>query len=195
MFKENKSEDAALVKRAQNGDLEAQEALIVKYMWLARSKARNYFLEGGTQDDLMQEGLLGLWKAIKDYDETKNDSFMSFASMCIVSRITDTLRTQTRQKNKTLNEAVSLSELGDSCVKDYGNDPIANYIVRDGTESFYEIIEQICTEEQIKVLKLYLEGYTYAEIASMTGLSSKKVDNVLLAIKKKIKQNKELFAQ
>lgn len=195
MFKENKSEDAALVKRAQNGDLEAQEALIVKYMWLARSKARNYFLEGGTQDDLMQEGLLGLWKAIKDYDETKNDSFMSFASMCIVSRITDTLRTQTRQKNKMLNEAVSLSELGDSCVKDYGNDPISNYIVRDGTESFYEIIEQICTEEQIKVLKLYLEGYTYAEIASMTGLSSKKVDNVLLAIKKKIKQNKELFAQ
>lgn len=195
MFKENKSEDAALVKRAQNGDLEAQEALIVKYMWLARSKARNYFLEGGTQDDLMQEGLLGLWKAIKDYDETKNDSFMSFASMCIVSRITDTLRTQTRQKNKTLNEAVSLSELGDSCVKDYGNDPISDYIVRDGTESFYEIIEQICTEEQIKVLKLYLEGYTYAEIASMTGLSSKKVDNVLLAIKKKIKQNKELFAQ
>ena len=164
-------------------------------MWLARSKARNYFLEGGTQDDLMQEGLLGLWKAIKDYDETKNDSFMSFASMCIVSRITDTLRTQTRQKNKTLNEAVSLSELGDSCVKDYGNDPISDYIVRDGTESFYEIIEQICTEEQIKVLKLYLEGYTYAEIASMTGLSSKKVDNVLLAIKKKIKQNKELFAQ
>ncbi len=195
MFKENKSEDAALVKRAQSGDLEAQEALIVKYMWLARSKARNYFLEGGTQDDLMQEGLLGLWKAIKDYDETKNDSFMSFASMCIVSRITDTLRTQTRQKNKTLNEAVSLSELGDSCVKDYGNDPISDYIVRDGTESFYEIIEQICTEEQIKVLKLYLEGYTYAEIASMTGLSSKKVDNVLLAIKKKIKQNKELFAQ
>ena len=195
MFKENKSEDAALVKRAQSGDLEAQEALIVKYMWLARSKARNYFLEGGTQDDLMQEGLLGLWKAIKDYDETKNDSFMSFASMCIVSRITDILRTQTRQKNKTLNEAVSLSELGDSCVKDYGNDPISDYIVRDGTESFYEIIEKMCTEEQIKVLKLYLEGYTYAEIASMTGLSSKKVDNVLLAIKKKIKQNKELFAQ
>ena len=191
----DKNADLELVKKAQSGDLQAQEAIITRYVWLARSKARNYFLEGGTQEDLVQEGLMGIWKAIRDFDEEKNDSFFGFASMCIASQIKDALRTSNRGKHKYLNEAVSLTTFDDNVPHEYVVDPIHNYIEKEGKDNFYRKIESICTKQQIDVLKYYFEGYTYGEIAKINGITSKKVDNILLAIKTKIKKNKDLFIE
>lgn len=185
--------DLELVKKAQNGDIEAQEALLVRYAWIARSKARNYFLEGGTRDDLAQEGMLGIWKAIRDFDVNKNDNFVTFVNMCVGSQIKDALRTHNRNKHKPLNGAVSLTAVDDNIAPEYVSDPIGTYIEKEGTESFYGKLNALFTEQQLTVLKYYFEGYTYSEIAALTGLPTKKVDNILLAIKTKIKKNKELF--
>lgn len=185
--------DLELVEKAQKGDIAAQEALLTRYAWIARSKARNYFLEGGTRDDLAQEGMLGIWKAIRDFDIKKNDNFVTFVNMCITSQIKDALRTHNRNKHKPLNAAVSLTTVDDNIAPEYVSDPIGTYIENEGTESFYGKLNALFTEQQLTVLKYYFEGYTYSEIAALTGLPTKKVDNILLAIKTKIKKNKELF--
>ncbi len=197
MIKDDKQNenDLELVRKAQSGDMAAQEALIIRYAWIARSKARNYFLEGGTRDDLAQEGMLGIWKAIRDFDEKKNDNFVTFVNMCVASQIKDALRMHNRNKHKPLNGALSLTVVDNNLSPEYVADPIGSYIEKEGMESFYAKLNSICTAEQMSVLKYYFEGYSYSEIASLTGLGVKKVDNILLAIKKKIKKNKELFLQ
>lgn len=189
------NDDLELVRKAQNGDLDAQEALISRYAWIARSKARNYFLEGGTQEDLAQEGLMGIWKAIRDFNFDINDNFTAFLNMCVASQIKDSLRTYNRIKYMVLNKAVSLTDLDDSMPQEYVSDPVNTFIEKEGRELFYEKLESICTKQQLEVLKYYFEGYTYSEIAKITELPVKKVDNVLLAVKKKIKQNKEMFVE
>lgn len=195
MTEEEKSFDIELVKKAQKGDLDAQETLIARYAWLARSKARNYFLEGGTQEDLAQEGMLGIWKAIRDFNPDVSDSFVSFASMCISSQIKDALRSYNRNKHKILNEAVSLTSFDENIPPEYVTDPINNYVEKEGKDNFYKKLESICNAQQLTVLKYYFEGYTYSEIANMVDIPVKKVDNILLAIKTKIKKNKDLFIE
>ena len=190
-----KAEDLALVKKAQGGDLEAQEALILRYAWIARAKARNYFLEGGTHEDLAQEGMIGIWKAIREFDASKNDSFAAFVNLCVSTQIKDMLRAHNRNKNKILNEAVSLTAFDDNIAPEYVADPVNNYIEREGRESFYEKLAELCSQEQITVLKYYFEGYSYVEIAGLTGLTTKKIDNMLAAVKNKIRKNKEAFVQ
>ena len=192
-MEEHNYEDLDLVAKAQAGDLYAQEVLITRYAWIARSKARNYFLEGGSRDDLVQEGMIGIWKAIRDFDIKKNDNFIAFVNMCVASQIKDALRTHNRIKNKMLNEAVSLTAFDENISPEYVGDPIGNYIEQEGMDGFYEKLRALCSEQQMTVLKYYFEGYTYSEIASIMNLPTKKIDNVLLAVKKKIKQNKELF--
>lgn len=192
-MEERNSDDLALVAKAQAGDLYAQEALITRYAWVARSKARNYFLEGGSRDDLVQEGMIGIWKAIRDFDVEKNDNFIAFVNMCVVSQIKDALRMHNRFKNKLLNEAVSLTAFDDNISPEYVGDPIGNYIEQEGVDGFYDKLRSLCNEQQMTVLKYYFEGYTYSEIASIMDLNAKKIDNILLAVKKKIKQNKDLF--
>lgn len=187
--------DLALVKKAQQGNLEAQEALILRYAWIARSKARNYFIEGGTRDDLAQEGMIGIWKAIRDFDVEKNDNFAAFAKMCVTSQIKDALRTHNRNKHKPLNDALSLTVVDNNPAPEYVADPVGNYIEKEGMDSFYEKLNALCSEQQLTVLRYYFEGYSYSEIAVLTDLPVKKVDNILLAIKTKIKKNKELFLQ
>lgn len=190
---ERNADDLRLVKLAKSGNLEAQEALIMRYAWIARSKARNYFIEGGTRDDLAQEGLFGIWKAIRDFDNEKNDNFISYVNMCVSSQIKDALRSHTRIKHKTLNEAVSLTYADVNLKPEFISDPVNNYIEREGSENFYNKLETICSPQQMTVLKYYFEGYTYNEIAKLTDLPQKKVDNILLAVKNKIKKNKEMF--
>ena len=199
MKKENQ-EDLELVKKAQKGDLTAQEALLMKYAWIARSKARNYFLEGGSRDDIVQEGMLGLWKAIREFDEKKNDTFVAFANMCVLSHIHDAIKAHNRFKNKMLNESVSLTAFDDNVEPadmptEYVSDPVSYYIEKEGVENFYSKINTICTPEQLEVLKYYFEGYTYVEIAKLLNKPPKKIDNILTAIKTKIRKNKELFIE
>lgn len=182
-----------LVKKAQKGDSVSMEALICKYMWLARSKARKYFLVSGGYDDLLQEGLMGIFKAIRAYDEEKNESLTAFIAMCVGSQMKDAIRASSRAKHKLLNDAISLTALEDNVPAEYVVDPINNFIENEGVESFYVKLNKLFLPHQLNVLKYYMEGYTYLEIADMVDLSPKKVDNTLHSIKNKIKKNKEMF--
>lgn len=184
-----------LVKKAQTGDSESMEALIARYMWIARSKARKYFLVSGSYDDLLQEGLMGIFKGIRDYDPEKNDNLSAFISMCVGSQIKDAIRSSSRAKHKLLNDALSLDGLDNNLPSEFIYDPVHNYIEREGVDSFYQKMSQLFKPEQLKILKYYFEGYTYTEISDLTGIPVKKVDNTLHQIKTKIKKNKDLFEQ
>ncbi len=187
------SQEKDLILRAKSGDSECMEALISKYMWLARSKARKYFLVSGTYDDLLQEGLMGIFKAIRDFDPEKNDNLTAFVSMCIGSQIKDAIRRSSRAKNRPLNEAVTLEGLDNNLPSELVYDPVHNYIEREGVEHFYEKMASLFKPAQLDVLRYYLDGYTYSEIAELVSMPVKKVDNTLHTIKTKIKKNRELF--
>ena len=184
-----------LVRRAQKGDSVAMESLIAEYMWLARSKARKYFLSSGSYDDLLQEGLMGIFKAIRDFDPDKNDNLTAFMSMCIGSQIKDAIRTSSRAKHKVLSDAVSIESLDSNLPSEFVYDPVHNFIEREGVNSFYDKMDGMFSDAQMTVLKYYLDGYTYAEISDLTGMPVKKVDNTLHSIKTKLKKNRELFVK
>ena len=191
-------DDKVLVMRAQNGDEVALEALILRYGWLVRSVIRKYFVASGTEEDLYQEGCLAIPKAIKRYDPEKNGNVMSYLTMCIDADIKDALRSATREKHKILNDAVSLTSLSENTdgkvPSEYIYDPVHNFIEREGLDIFYENVGKICSELHVKILRYYLDGYTYAQIASILGIPEKKVDNAMMRVKKKIKENKNLFS-
>ncbi len=186
-------DDITLVKKAQKGDAASMEVLILRYRGLARSKARKFFLTDGTFDDLFQEGLIGVLKAIRDFDEKKNDNFTSFAAMCVSSRITDAIRMSTREKHRALTDAVSLSDVDENIPDKSKSDPIDYYTMLEDTESFYDKLKNLVKPQQMAVLKYYLEGYAYTEISERLNMPIKKIDNILHAVKVKIKNNKELF--
>lgn len=192
MENKTKLDDLTLVKQAQLGDDASMEILLRRYKNLAKSKARKYFLASGTYDDLCQEGMLGIFKAIRDFDETKNHNFTSFASLCVSSQIMDAIRTSTRGKQRMLNDAISICDL-DENIPDVGNDPLDNYTVMENTDDFYEKLKKLIKPSQLKVLKYYLEGYAYTEISEKMDMPVKKIDNTLQSIRTKIKNNKELF--
>jgi RNA polymerase sporulation-specific sigma factor len=192
---ENKEilDDLTLVKQAQNGDNRSMEILMLRYRGLARSKARKYFLIDGTYDDLCQEGLMGVFKAIRDFDSNKNDNFTSFASMCVSSQIMDAIRTSSRGKHKLLNDAVSIYDIDENIPdKDY-IDPLNQYTITETTEDFYEKLKSLIKPAQLEILKYYLDGYAYTEISQKLNMPLKKIDNTLQSIRIKIKNNKDLF--
>lgn len=186
-------QELELVLKAQKGDAGCMETLITRYMWLARSKARKYFLTSGGYDDLLQEGFMGIFKAIRDFDPSKNDSLTAFMSMCIGSQIKDAVRMSSRVKHRILSDAISIDKLDQNLPAELIYDPIHNYIEREGVENFYRKMEDLFKPFQITVLRYYLEGYTYIEIAELTNVPVKKVDNTLHTVKSKIKKNRELF--
>lgn len=192
---ENKQalDDITLVKQAQNGDNVSMEILMLRYKGLARSRARKYFLTDGTFDDLCQEGLIGVFKAVRDFDISKNDNFTSFASMCVSSQIMDAIRTSSRGKHKLLNDAVSLCDLDENIPDSNNIDPINQYTMLENTEDFYEKLAKLVKPAQLSVLKYYLDGYAYTEISDKLNIPLKKIDNTLQSIRVKIKNNKELF--
>jgi RNA polymerase sporulation-specific sigma factor len=186
-------DDLTLVKQAQNGDTGSMEILMMRYRGLARSKARKYFLTNGTFDDLLQEGLLGVFKAVRDFDEKKNDNFTSFASLCVSSQITDAVRASSRGKHRPLNDAVSLNDLDENIPDTNSADPINCYTMLEDTESFYEKLHHLIKPAQLAVLKYYLEGYAYTEISEKLDMPIKKIDNILHTVKVKIRNNQNLF--
>lgn len=191
-----------LVELAKRGDENAMEALIKKYMWLPRSIARKYFLSSGSYDDLLQEGLIGLFKGIHDFDPEINGNLTGFLSMCIGSEIKDAVRRSTRKKQKLLSDASPIDDFDRNILSGYIDknvqseyiyDPVHNYIEREGVENFYKKLENLFEPSKIEILKYYLDGYTYVEISDITDNNVKKIDNILTQIKKKIKKNEELF--
>lgn len=180
----------------KNDGREAEEYLLNKYKNLVRARAKAYFLVGGDNDDLVQEGMIGLFKAIRDFDEKKDVSFHSFAELCIKRQIFTAIKTADRQKHQPLNTYISLNKpvydddsertLIETVAERESIDPESLYIMREKLGDIEEEIEKKLSKLEKRVLILHMEGMSYREIAEIIDKPEKSIDNALQRIKKKL---------
>lgn len=192
----NKLSDEELVARYHDGDNGAADYLVEKYKNLVRMKARTYFLAGADNDDLIQEGMIGLYKSIRDYDPDKETIFMTFAALCISRQILSAVTAYNRQKNTPLNTYISLdtpvtdeqgedAKLSDLIAAEERN-PEETVIAREQTHGLLRQVFQNLSKMERQVLELYMEGFSYAEIAAFLARPQKTVDNAIQRIRSKI---------
>ena len=195
-------EDELLVDRVHQGDSGALDFLIHKYRNFVRAKARTYFLIGADKEDIVQEGMIGLFKAIRDYKEDKLTSFKAFAELCITRQIITAIKTATRQKHIPLNSYVSLDkpiydEESDRTLMDV----ITGVKVMDPEELIinqeeFDYIElkmgELLSDLERKVLSLYLDGQSYQEISEELNRHVKSIDNALQRVKRKLERYLEV---
>ncbi len=186
-------EESLVVKRAQRGDKAAQNYLLNRYKHIVRFKAKSYFLIGADKDDVIQEGMIGLFKAMRDYRADRNATFKSFAELCITKQMLTAVRMATRLKHAPLNSYVSLStaRAGDDHCPAYMataalNDPESIVISSEQVALMASKIETALSDFELRVLKQHLRGRGYREIAATLGSGVKSVDNALQRIKKKL---------
>jgi RNA polymerase sporulation-specific sigma factor len=170
-----------LLTDAQAGDVEAESALIVKYMPLVKACARPYFLQGGDYEDVYQEGMLGLLSAIRRYDPARGASFKTFADLCVRRRIFSAI------KRYSVVDTIDLSALvAEASAAHSDSNPELVLIDREKSEEFLTGFLQLLSSLERKILSLYLDGLSYREIASGTGKSAKSVDNAIQRVKRKL---------
>src|SRR5438046_2327489 len=190
-------EDRQLALRARNGDLRAQDELIRRYTGFVRLKASSYFLAGGDSEDLIQEGLIGLYKAVRDFRPDKETSFRSFAELCVTRQIITAIKTATRLKHRALNHYVSFSHtpagqdgddctLGDALPGPAVNDPSVRVISTQELESLVGCLSTTLSPLEADALRLYLEGSSYEQMADELGCDTKTIDNALQRVKRKV---------
>lgn len=186
--------DRSLIEMARAGNAHAVHELVDRYRGLARYRASSYFLVGGDRDDVVQEALIGLYKAIRDYDPRRGASFRSFAELCITRQILTAIKTATRQKHSPLNTYVSLE--GDDgeqdlCVADATEsvDPLQRLVVNDNLRRLNDLFDAVLSELESDVLELYVEGRSYQEIAERLGRHVKSVDNAIQRIRDKLERH------
>ena len=193
-------EDLQLVIRARNGDQVALDALIRRYTGFVRLKASSYFLAGGESDDLIQEGLIGLYKAVRDFRADKETSFRSFAELCITRQIITAIKTATRFKHSPLNTYVSFSQtpagqddgectLGDALPGPGVDDPAVCVISTQELQSLVFCLGTGLSPLESDALRYYLEGNSYEEMAELLGCDTKTIDNALQRVKRKVLQH------
>ena len=193
-------DDEALVERARYGDEYAIETLLTRYRHYARAKARSYFLAGADKEDIVQEGMIGLFKAIRDFQGEKNTAFRAFAELCITRQIITAIKTATRQKHMPLNSYVSLNKptsqedsdqrsLGDTLVATTISDPVEIVISAEEVAGIRSSMTRILSSLETEVLRLYMDGKSYQQIADMLGRHVKSIDNALQRIKRKLEQH------
>ena len=186
-----------LVLSAQQGDERACGDLVRKYRGLIRYKARSYYLVGADRDDIIQEGMIGLYKAIRDYDPTRQASFHSFAELCVTRQIITAVKSATRRKHSPLNGYVSLSrstsmeEDGERLLSDILAakgvcDPAEIVVAAWETDFIRTGVADALSPFEAEVLTLYTNGRSYQEIADMLGRHTKAVDNALQRVKRKM---------
>jgi RNA polymerase sporulation-specific sigma factor len=186
-----------LILAAQAGDESASCALVTKYRSFVRCKARSYFLAGADRDDVVQEGMIGLYKAIRDFRPERQTSFRSFAELCVTRQLITAIKTASRQKHTPLNTYISLhrpaaaEEEGDRVLSDILAarevcDPAEVVIAAWETASITEGFIGAMSGFETDVLRLYVEGRSYSEIADELGRHSKAVDNALQRVKRKV---------
>ena len=189
--------DCQLVVAARMGNDIALEFLLNKYKNFVRLKARAYFLIGADWDDLVQEGMIGLYKAIRDYREDKRSPFRSFAELCITRQIITAIKTATRQKHLPLNQYVSLNspvyfkDDSDRMLMDLLSgieisDPVDLVISGEELQSMRTSFGKILSDLEAQVLKLYIDGKSYQEIANELNRQVKSIDNALQRVKRKV---------
>ena len=185
-------EDEELILRYRAGDEAVLDYLLDKYKNPVRSRARALFLAGGETDDLIQEGMIGLFKAVRDYETDKGTAFRSFASLCIERQMLSAVQNSNRKKHSPLNSSVSLdadpeNEIG-TIVRSEDN-PEEILIDRENAEVLEGKMREFLSPLENDVLDLYLEGYSYADIGEKLNKSPKSVDNALRRIRGKIRDN------
>jgi len=187
--------DARIISLARNGNDSAMDFILHKYSYLAKAKSRAYFLVGAEHEDLIQEGMIGLYKAVKDYDPTKTPLFFSFAELCITRQILTAVKTATRQKHHPLNSYISLNKpikgeeertLADILYLYSNRNPEELVISKETTNDLMVQIHENLSKMENQVLTLYLKGEDYLHISGILAKSPKSIDNALQRIKKKI---------
>lgn len=189
--------DEQFVLLAKEGNSEAELELFNKYRSLINKYSRGYFLVGGDVEDLIQEGMIGLYKAIKNYSQEKDASFATFASLCIRRQIQSAIRNASTQKNKILSSAVPITDEEDD---DYGifsitsaDRPDQKLINKQTNEEIFSQLKKMLSPLEFDVLKYYLAGLTYEQISQKTNLSKKSIDNALSRIKNKLSSIKKVI--
>ncbi|KYD10991.1 hypothetical protein B4102_0051 [Heyndrickxia sporothermodurans] len=195
-------EDEQLIELVHKGDSDALDYLIQKYRNFVRAKARSYFLIGADKEDIVQEGMIGLYKAIRDYKEDKLTSFKAFAELCITRQIITAIKTATRQKHIPLNSYVSLDkpiydEESDRTLMDVISgakimNPEELIINREKYGNIEEKISELLSDLERKVLALYLDGQSYQEISEELNRHVKSIDNALQRVKRKLERYLEV---
>jgi RNA polymerase sporulation-specific sigma factor len=189
--------DEDLVERYQQGETRAMEILLSRYRDYPRAKARSYYLVGADRDDLIQEGLIGLYKAIRDYQRGNNATFRTFADICITRQILTAVKTATRHKHGPLNTGISLATpmsisddpdrvLADVLEAPRSSDPAELVVSLEGVSSIKVAIIGSLSRFEAEVLSLYLGGSSYQEIGEILSRHVKAIDNALQRIKKKL---------
>lgn len=196
-----RTEDEILIEFARAGDNQALERLIEKYRHLVRAKSRSYFLIGGDYEDIIQEGMIGLYKAVRDFRGDKLSSFRAFAELCITRQIITAIKTATRQKHSPLNSYISLDKpvyeedserpLLDILVETHAKSPEDLLIIREKQEDMETKIGSVLSELEQQVLQLYIDGRSYQEMSGLLGRRNKSIDNALQRIKRKLENCEE----
>ena len=197
MSKYDRMTDEQLLCDYKDGNQEIMDYLMVKYKSMVRKKARAMYLLGGENEDLIQEGMIGLIKAVRDFDVTQKTSFSSFAELCVSRQMYSAIEASNRKKHLPLNSYVSLYEdseqvgegrslpLIDTIESSKENDPEVLYFGKEYTEAFAEQLKELLSPLENHVLYLHLMGTDYRTIAELLGKSPKSVDNALQRIKTK----------
>jgi RNA polymerase sporulation-specific sigma factor len=195
-------EDEEIIELVHKGESEALDYLIQKYRNFVRAKARSYFLIGADKEDIVQEGMIGLYKAIRDFKEDKLSSFKAFAELCITRQIITAIKTATRQKHIPLNSYVSLDkpiydEESDRTLMDVISgakvmDPEELIINQEEFDNIEVKMSELLSDLERKVLALYLDGQSYQEISEELNRHVKSIDNALQRVKRKLERYLEV---
>jgi len=195
-------EDEAILEYVREGDQDALTFLIQKYRNFVKAKSRSYFLIGADREDIIQEGMIGLYKAIRDYKEDKLSSFKAFAELCITRQIITAIKTATRQKHIPLNSYVSLDKpiydeesdrtLLDVLTETKNMDPEELVINQEENIDIELKMSELLSDLERKVLSLYLDGRSYQEISEELNRHVKSIDNALQRVKRKLERYMEI---
>jgi RNA polymerase sporulation-specific sigma factor len=191
-------DDHYLIALAKQGRKDAYDKIVKRYYGFVRLKASSYFLIGGDSDDLIQEGLVGLYKAVRDYRTDRESSFRNFAELCITRQIITAVKTSTRNKHTPLNEYVSFSQTpataggdGDPTLDELlpgpaAHDPVNQVIGTEELRSLVACLSSVLSDLESSVLSLYLDGHSYEAIGGQLACDTKTVDNALQRVKRKV---------
>jgi RNA polymerase sporulation-specific sigma factor len=190
-------DDLYLVALAKQGSADAYDRIVRRYRGFVRLKASSYFLAGGDGDDLMQEGLVGLYKAVRDFRSDRESSFRNFAELCITRQIITAVKTATRHKHTPLNQYVSFSTSpaaatdGEPTLDEVlpgppAHDPVNQVISSEELRSLVACLSTVLSDLESRVLALYLDGHSYEAVGGRLGCDTKTVDNALQRVKRKV---------
>jgi RNA polymerase sporulation-specific sigma factor len=194
---EGQLDDGYLIALAKQGSAPAYDAIVRRYYAFVRLKASSYFLAGGDGEDLIQEGLVGLYKAVRDYRTDRESSFRNFAELCITRQIITAVKTASRNKHAPLNRYISFSAtpagshdvdptLDEVLPGPSAHDPVNQAISSEELRALIACLSTVLSELESRVLGLYLDGYSYQQIGELLGCEAKTVDNALQRVKRKV---------